>query len=374
LLDSLLQENLLIIAFQCLIRRQRPFLSRLFVSFNMDRKAPKSEGNFNHDFCDALIELANWEKNVNRNQHKHNAYRKAAQALSNLDHRISSGNEAKKLPGVGEKIAKKIDEIIETGNLKKLDTIRSDDKTVVINELTRVSGIGPAKAKELYDSGIKTLLQLKENTDKLSKGQIIGLNYVNEFEQRIPRDEIKLIQSKIRKRIRKLDPKYVVTVCGSFRREAETSGDIDVLLTHPDYVKHEDKADGENEDHQSHGHYLHDVVQELSSANLITDTISFGDTKFMGVCIQSVDSTPRRLDIRLVPYNQYYCGILYFTGSDMFNKEMRAVALEKGFTLNEYSLRPLVDGKPDKPLPVSSEKDVFDYLELPYKLPKERTG
>ena len=53
---------------------------------------------------------------------------------------------------------------------------------------------------------------------------------------------------------------------------------------------------------------------------------------------------------------------------------MRAVALEKGFTLNEYSLRPLVDGKPDKPLPVSSEKDVFDYLELPYKLPKERTG
>ena len=85
-------------------------------------------------------------------------------------------------------------------------------------------------------------------------------------------------------------------------------------------------------------------------------------------------SARRRLDIRLVPYNQYYCGILYFTGSDMFNKEMRAVALEKGFTLNEYSLRPLVDGKPDKPLPVSSEKDVFDYLELPYKLPKERTG
>ena len=61
------------------------------------------------------------------------------------------------------------------------------------------------------------------------------------------------------------------------------SGDIDVLLTHPDYVKHEDKADGENEDHQSHGHYLHDVVQELSSANLITDTISFGDTKVLSL-------------------------------------------------------------------------------------------
>ena len=78
----------------------------------MDRKAPKSEGNLNADFCEALIELANWEKNVNRNQHKANAYRKAAQTLSNQDHRIKNGAEAKKLPGVGQKIAEKIDEII----------------------------------------------------------------------------------------------------------------------------------------------------------------------------------------------------------------------------------------------------------------------
>lgn len=49
----------------------------------------------------------------------------------------------------------------------------------------------------------------------------------------------------------------------------------------------------------------------------------------------------RRLDIRLTPYDQYWCSILYFTGSDMFNKEMRTHALQKGFTLNEYSLRPV---------------------------------
>ena len=83
----------------------------------------------------------------------------------------------------------------------------------------------------------------------------------------------------------------------------------------------------------------------------------------MGVCKLSSDSLPRRLDIRLVPHNQYYCGVLYFTGSDIFNKNMRSWALDKGFTLNEYSLRPLVDGKPDVPLPVSSERDIFDYLD-----------
>lgn len=49
---------------------------------------------------------------------------------------------------------------------------------------------------------------------------------------------------------------------------------------------------------------------------------------------------------RLIPKDQYYCGVLYFTGSDIFNKNMRTHALEKGFTLNEYTLRPLgVTGK-----------------------------
>lgn len=49
---------------------------------------------------------------------------------------------------------------------------------------------------------------------------------------------------------------------------------------------------------------------------------------------------------RLIPKDQYFCGVLYFTGSDIFNKNMRTHALEKGFTLNEYTIRPLgVTGK-----------------------------
>ena len=44
---------------------------------------------------------------------------------------------------------------------------------------------------------------------------------------------------------------------------------------------------------------------------------------------------------RLIPHDQYYCALLYFTGSDVFNKNMRAHALEDGFTLNEYTLRPM---------------------------------
>jgi DNA polymerase beta len=49
----------------------------------------------------------------------------------------------------------------------------------------------------------------------------------------------------------------------------------------------------------------------------------------------------RRLDIRITPHDQYYCSVLYYTGSDLFNKNMRAHALENSFTLNEYTLRPI---------------------------------
>ena len=49
----------------------------------------------------------------------------------------------------------------------------------------------------------------------------------------------------------------------------------------------------------------------------------------------------RRIDVRLIPSDQYYCGTLYFTGSDLFNKDMRTRALEEGFTLNEYCIKPL---------------------------------
>lgn len=79
----------------------------------------------------------------------------------------------------------------------------------------------------------------------------------------------------------------------------------------------------------------------MEKCNLIIETLSLGQTKFMGACKLNDESRTRRLDIRYTPHDQYYCSILYFTGSDMFNKKMRAHALENGFTLNEYTLRPI---------------------------------
>jgi len=75
----------------------------------------------------------------------------------------------------------------------------------------------------------------------------------------------------------------------------------------------------------------------------------------------------------MIPYESFFCGVLYFTGSDFFNKEMRKLALRRGFTLSEYSIRPLdFNGQPGDPLPVFSERDVFNYLQMDYLEPTER--
>ncbi|XP_009242037.1 DNA polymerase beta isoform X4 [Pongo pygmaeus] len=302
------------------------------------RKAPQET--LNGGITDMLTELANFEKNVSQAIHKYNAYRKAASVIAKYPHKIKSGAEAKKLPGVGTKIAEKIDEFLATGKLRKLEKIRQDDTSSSINFLTRVSGIGPSAARKFVDEGIKTLEDLRKNEDKLNHHQRIGLKYFGDFEKRIPREEMLQMQDIVLNEVKKVDSEYIATVCGSFRRGAESSGDMDVLLTHPSFTSESTKQG----------------VCQLPSKN---------DEK---------ECPHRRIDIRLIPKDQYYCGVLYFTGSDIFNKNMRAHALEKGFTINEYTIRPLgVTGVAGEPLPVDSEKDIFDYIQWKYREPKDRS-
>ncbi|XP_063586426.1 DNA polymerase beta-like [Penaeus indicus] len=327
------------------------------------RKGYESTQKPNGDLCEFLLELADYERNVNRNIHKYNAYRNAAAALGEYPTRVKDGNEAKKIKGIGTKIADKIEEFLNTGKLTKLEKIRASETNVAINLLNRVTGIGPAKARELVNEGILNLEDLRKNQDKLNHHQIIGLKYFDDFEKQIPREEIERIEDEVRKQINEIDSKFIITICGSYRRGAKSSGDVDVLLTHPAYTSDTEKRPD----------LLKKVVNQLKEGQLITDTLSLGDIKFMGVCQLEEDLPHRRLDIRLLPHDQYFCGILYFTGSDIFNKNMRAHALEQGFTLNEYCIRPIGStGVAGEPLPVSSERDIFDYIDYEYKEPHER--
>lgn len=181
--------------------------------------------------------------------------------------------------------------------------------------------------------------------------------------------------------IRKIDSKYTVTICGSYRRGLESSGDVDVLITHPSYVslryaQEQSLKVVKNliiETKHSPEILLKKIIDKLIKLNFLTDTIAIGETKFMGVCKVTNDYLHRRVDIRILPFDEYYCGILHMTGSDIFNQKMRKIAKEKGFILNEYCLRKLdSSGQPGKALKINSEEDIFKHLGMNYLKPEER--
>jgi len=337
-------------------------------------KSPKTHVQVNAELANMVSELADFEKNVTKQIYKYNAYNKAAKSIMQYPTKITSGKEALSLEGVGKKIALKIDEYIKNGKINKLEKERKDEKYSAIKELIRVTGIGPVGAKKFIDEGISSIEDLRANIDKLNHHQQIGLKYLEDFESKILREEMLFLRDLMFKEIHLIDPEFIATICGSFRRGADSSGDIDLLLTHPSYYSANFKPEESHKWQKSSPKPLIEkVVNKLVELNFITDTLAFGDSKYMGVCQLTSNHLHRRLDIRLLPCDEYYCGLLYFTGSDSFNKNMRQIALKKGYTLNEYSLRKVTGGKPGQPLEITCERDIFDYLGMDFKEPSERS-
>ena len=293
---------------------------------------------------------------------KTRALQNALREIKKHQAEITSGDYAlKNIKSIGKGIAKRIDEILETGTLSELKTTNTSISS--IDELLTVTGIGPTRAKQLVKDGISSVDDLKKNVKekkiKVTHHIQLGLDYYDDLTKRIPRDEITSMKKVLQKEIKRIDKQLLFEICGSYRRGVKTSGDIDVLLTHPKYIKDISKQK-----------YLQQVVKRLKDIGFIVDSLtSDGAKKYMGIC--KLDSSPygRRIDIRCVDYSAFYTGLLYFTGSKNFNIIIRNKALELGYTLNEYSL---TNKETDKKIILQSEEELFDILHIDYVKPTER--
>jgi DNA polymerase beta len=260
---------------------------------------------------------------------------------------INNSNELKDLDGFGKGTLTRIDEILNKGILAEAHVeISSEDAMTAkrIDDLMSITGIGPVKAADLNKEGItlEILLKAFSSEDKteiekynLTHHQLIGLKYYKQFKKRIPRNKIDKINTKIQKLLSKYlkiknknktetETDIEAIICGSYRRGATESGDIDVLIS---------------------GSFntfdLIDFVKFLTDEEFITDHLTEkGTTKFMGVC-DKVGGY--RIDIRFIPRESFGAALMYFTGSKSFNTLVRAEALRQGYTLEEYGLYPLIE-------------------------------
>ena len=136
---------------------------------------------------------------------------------------------------------------------------------------------------------------------------------------------------KLNRYIKQINKNYEVHICGSYRRKKDFSGDIDVLVLHPE-IKTQKEIDDRD------GNILGDIISYLTEKNVLVDHLTeCGETKYMGICKQKKTGKGRRIDIRFIPYESSSSYTL-FTGSGNFNKFMRAEFLKKGYTINEYGI------------------------------------
>jgi len=283
------------------------------------------------------------------------AYQKAQETIMAYPDDILSPNDLKGKPGIGETIIEKLNEFVQTGTLKILER----EKNNPMNILADVYGIGPKKAKELVDNGITTIEQLRENQQMLNDVQKVGLKYYEDILKRIPRSEIQEYEQIFDRDFKKVATAHShFEIVGSYRRGAQSSGDIDIIIT---------------SDIPS---VFTNFIDLLIKQKIIIEVLSRGPTKCLVIAkIPSSDSV-RRVDFLYTSHEEFPFAVLYFTGSKIFNTVMRHQAQTMGLTMNEHGLYTIQEDGKKKGKKVDfqfhNEKDIFDYLNMEYKKPDER--
>ena len=308
-----------------------------------------------------LTKLAESEKNQGR-IYKHIAYLRAIKNLKLFTGNITKAN-LQKIEGIGKKISAKIKEILSTGKLKQFEIIKEDPILDAITRLNKIMGIGVKFANILVKNyKILNLMQLKKayenNKIELNREQILGIKYYKHLQLKIKRDEVRLFESYIKKKLLEISKDFKLIVAGSYRRGKSEMGDIDIII-------YNSKMQSVSKD------LLKKIVDHLDK--IIIANISLGTTKYSGlISLKTKTSKVRRLDIRIVPISSLPTTLFYFTGSKDFNTKIRLIAKKKGFLLNEYGLFKIKENKTKVKIPVKNEEDIFNKLDMKYVKPEDR--
>ncbi|SPO21619.1 related to DNA polymerase X - putative [Ustilago trichophora] len=258
-----------------------------------------------------------------------------------------------------------------------MDNLSKEDRARVL--FTRVYGIGKTKAERFVQAGFLTLEQLREAS--LEKAQRIGLEHMDDIECLIPRSESEQWREILLEVFAAVDPRLGAELLGSFRRGDYFSSDLDWVLFHPDVVELRipRKDNSEKRDpHPRANDLMQSVVDELRKRNLLADELlAHGPISIKGlVRLATPGAKARRIDINFAPFTRRAFYTLAKTGDADLMVHMRAKAKANGWALNEYGIGPHNQNGSawtQNLLDATEEKQIFDFLKVPYLEPEERS-
>ena len=314
----------------------------------------------NKDIAKILYEISDILE-IQNVQFKPRAYQKAAMNIETLDEELKEiykkgGIKAiDALPGIGESIAQKIEELLKTGKLKYYAQLKKQFPMDIAG-LTSIEGLGPKTAAKLYQKlkikNLKTLeaaarthkiSKIKDFGEKTEQNILRGLEFLKSSGNRMLLSEALPLAEKIIAELQKVKGAKKVVYAGSIRRMQETIGDIDLLAVsdHPKLIMDAFVGLPEVES-------IHSKGETMSSVRL---------------------KIGRDTDLRVLPPKSFGAALQYFTGDKNHNIEVRKIAIKRGYKLNEYGL-----WRGKKIIACETEEEIYKKLVMETPPPELRTA
>jgi DNA polymerase (family 10) len=285
------------------------------------------------------------------------AYRNAARTIGELGTDVKTlqerGTALTDIPGIGEDLAKKITEILDTGNCDFLERLHKEVPPAV-TELLRIPGLGPKRVKTLWhELNIQTLEQLLGAAKDGRIRQLAGfgekteqhiletaqahLSQAHRFKLAVAAQYAEAFAAYLRR----LKAVEAVVIAGSFRRMRETVGDIDILVA---------AKEGSG------------VMDRFTTYDEVHEVLASGPTRGSVVLKSGI-----QVDVRVIPKESWGAALVYFTGSKAHNIAIRRIAQDQGLKLNEYGVF-----RGDKSVAGADEDSVYKAIGLPWIPPELR--
>ncbi|MBI2558801.1 DNA polymerase/3'-5' exonuclease PolX [Candidatus Woesearchaeota archaeon] len=301
----------------------------------------------NIEVSELLNEIADYLEFANE-PFKVRAYRKAALVIEGLSEDIEEvwkENKLMELPGVGEGIAKKIDDFLKSGKSKHLEELKK--KTPVdMEQLGKIEGIGPKTILKLYrELKVKSVGDMEKaaKQGKIQKIRGLGptveqnilksIEFAKKSSERVPLGFALSSAEEVVRMLKTLKEVTRASIAGSTRRMKETIGDIDILATSKAPEK---------------------VIDFFTKIPNVAQVLAEGPTKSSVRLKEGI-----QVDLRVLDDKIFGAALLYFTGNKEHNILLRRIAIEKGLKLSEYGL---FDAKTDKLVAGRTEEEIYKKL------------
>ncbi len=297
---------------------------------------------------------------------RYRSYEKAAELIASLAESIEvmarDPEKLEELPGIGERMAEHIREILSTGDYalrKKL--LKKYPLTML--ELLTLQSLGPKKALILWrEFKCCTVEQLEELAREGKLRDLAGfgekteqniLKAIEVYKKISGRFLIPIAEHETAKLIAYIQrygkPIASITPAGSLRRWKETIGDLDLLLTLAPETQPKE---------------LEAIKEHILGYGELEQVLARGENKVSFRVAKGL-----QVDVRLLQPENYGAALIYFTGSKEHNVSLRGRAIKMGYTLNEYALATL---KEERRAAGASEEEVYAKLKLDFIPPELR--